>query len=126
MGVFQNILPKHALRPYVRIKYQPSKDDEVSIGNSKLGGFPDLPQKTDWATFDKVPLSFLAQINLAELPDFEFRNSLPKNGLLSFFFSLETDAYELSPHKVLFSEASAALERKRQSPGARLPSCDQQ
>jgi uncharacterized protein YwqG len=101
------------LRPCVRIKYQPTKDDEVSLGKSKLGGFPDLPQKADWATFDNIPLSFLAQINLTELPDFDLRNSLPKNGLLSFFFSLENDAYELSPHKVLFSDASATLERKR-------------
>ncbi|RZK57385.1 MAG: DUF1963 domain-containing protein [Pedobacter sp.] len=100
------------LKPCIRIKYQLSKDDEISIGKSKLGGFPDLPQKTSWATFDNLPLSFLAQINLTELPSSDIHNLLPQGGLLSFFYSSDNDDYASSPHKVLFSDTTADLERK--------------
>lgn len=101
------------LKPCFRIRYSPAQDQDIPIGKSKLGGLPDLPRQTEWAKFHHLPLTFLAQINLAELPDDDVRKLLPDKGLLSFFYSLENDDYTSSPHKVLFSDRPINdLERK--------------
>ena len=61
-----------------------------------------MPQNFVWPYFesenyDKVranrPLSFMAQINLAEAAEFDKEGLLPKQGLLSFFYELETERW---------------------------------
>ena len=39
------------------------------IGQTKIGGKPDLPKDSKWPTWNGKPLSFLAQIDLAEIKD---------------------------------------------------------
>lgn len=65
-------------------------DDEADepaspIGASRIGGLPDLPPGTAWPRLDGVPLSFLAQIDLAEVRGYPGAEALPPAGLLSFF-----------------------------------------
>lgn len=90
------------------------KEAGVRIGASKLGGSPDLPKGMAWPTgelpvgqrereifvgFDRVrtlssatvDLSFVAQIALADLPEFKDRKLLPKTGTLAFFY--DPDSY---------------------------------
>ena len=65
-----------------------SKPDgsDVPTGRTKIGGEPDLPEGQAWPAYrDGKPLAFLAQVNLAELPDGVDRGGLPARGLLSFF-----------------------------------------
>lgn len=63
---------------------------------SWIGGTPSLPPGTRWPKFkdedgivealeDVYPQEFLAQIALAELPDFPNRHLLPASGMLYFF-----------------------------------------
>ncbi len=43
-------------------------EENLPIGKTKIGGRPDLPNHFHWPTWQDKPLSFIAQINLADLP----------------------------------------------------------
>lgn len=71
--------------PSLLLKATAASGQKFRLGESKIGGQPDLPEGVDWPTFtDGKPLVFLAQINLEELPA-TAQLSLPRNGLLSIF-----------------------------------------
>ena len=60
----------------------------IPLGESKIGGRPDLPKSISWATEeDGKPLSFIAQVNLAEVSSYDVDNLLPRKGILYFFYS---------------------------------------
>ncbi|TCI50859.1 DUF1963 domain-containing protein [Exiguobacterium sp. SH1S21] len=59
---------------------------EVAIGHSKFGGYPDLSNAADHPGED---LTFLAQFRLSDFVGYESVTALPKDGLLSFFYNLE-------------------------------------
>jgi uncharacterized protein YwqG len=93
--------------------YNTLVEDEATlpIGTSKFGGLPDLPPEMKWfsrefknPTFNfssineasnyqdilidnKLPMAFLAQLNLAEIAPYDRDNLLPKSGILYFFFA---------------------------------------
>jgi uncharacterized protein YwqG len=65
---------------------------EVPVSASRLGGWPLLPEAMEWPrnSKTKLPLHFLAQLDLATLPDTPLRGrpkseALPRTGLLLFF-----------------------------------------
>lgn len=60
------------------------KEDYSKLGNSRLGGFPDLPIDFQYPLNEKGEyLRFLAQINCSEI---QIENSvLPKKGIIYFF-----------------------------------------
>lgn len=59
---------------------------KLKPGQSKLGGSPDVPKIFEWPRNDGNPLSFLGQINVIELKEFDINNYLPEIGLISFFY----------------------------------------
>jgi uncharacterized protein YwqG len=65
----------------------PTRVDEskLALGGTKLGGHPDLPAATKWPRVKREPLTFLAQISLAEVSKQLPKGRLPTSGLLSFF-----------------------------------------
>jgi hypothetical protein len=69
--------------PVVRLRPLPNR---AGPGRSRFGGSPDLPPDVPWPTVDGVPATFLAQLDLAELPDVPLAAELPRSGLLSFFW----------------------------------------
>jgi len=75
----------------------PQLDAQIATGKSKLGGMPDLPSNVKWPTWKEKPLSFIAQINLSDLPPFEFLDILPDNGVVSFFYSAEQETSGFDP-----------------------------
>jgi uncharacterized protein YwqG len=102
------------LRNTIRL-YQKATDEKyISIGQTKIGGKPDLPNEVTWVTETNIvetaekkflifnskkeetmtkPLSFIAQINLSETSLFDKDNLLPKTGLLYFFYSAEQEVW---------------------------------
>jgi len=73
------------LKPEIRIK--PKHVDEVliEIGQSKIGGNPDLPSDINWPVqMNGKKLAFLAQLNFKEFIS-EVPN-LPNKGILYFFY----------------------------------------
>lgn len=102
------------LRNTIRLYPKATDENNIAIGQTKIGGRPDLPNEIFWVTETKIvettekkffvftskkevaikkPLSFIAQINLTETSLFDKDNLLPKKGLLYFFYSAEQEAW---------------------------------
>lgn len=76
------------------------KDTVVTnIGASKIGGKPHLPANFNWPYYNevKLPLSFIAQINLEEIKKYDLDNKLPSKGMLYFFYELDTMTWGFDP-----------------------------
>jgi uncharacterized protein YwqG len=88
-------------------------DENILIGASKIGGWPDLPSGFSWPSANDEPLAFVAQINLSELP---LPSLLPRDGLLSFFYDREQTVWGFDPKesahwRVSYIPSSAQLVR---------------
>ncbi len=84
--------------PCVSFSLLPKTSD--SIGQSKLGGRPDLPDQFAWPADKGRPLqNFLLQINFADTALFDETNPLPESGLLSFFYDLEHQPWCFRPRR---------------------------
>jgi uncharacterized protein YwqG len=81
---------KASVRDCIRLKAHQATEEAIPLGASKLGGQADLPEKTEWPGGEMTPMSFFAQINTTDLPDFEGKSDLPSDTLLSFFFDVGT------------------------------------
>lgn len=85
------------------------------IGNSRIAGYPDLPPTIEWpCNLDGEYYTFIAQINLSELPFSPFEG-LPHQGILYFFLGW------MSPPMILTIKSftitvTAALCRKHYRP----------
>ena len=62
-------------------------DDDESLTRSHFGGAPDLPPDMPWPSVEGEPLTFVVQLDLAALAEFEAASELPREGLLSFFYA---------------------------------------
>lgn len=77
------------IKPYVEIKLKPHRG--LSLWQSKVGGFPYLPNTIDYPRDpDGVPLQLLAQINFEEVPKL---SGFPQTGILQFYISPHDDLY---------------------------------
>ncbi|PTM57548.1 uncharacterized protein YwqG [Desmospora activa DSM 45169] len=82
---------KEQLAYSVRIKMKRTSDDSLSIGQSKIGGDPDLPEDWEWPSFYNVynkrtiPLFFVSQLNLSEINMWDYEGRLPSHGWIYFF-----------------------------------------
>lgn len=95
-----------AAKDEIRITYNKS-DDELSALDSRIGGKPAVPQGFVWPCYSGLaygeserksrPLSFMAQINLKDIAELDKDNLLPKSGILSFFYELETMTWGFEP-----------------------------
>jgi hypothetical protein len=84
---------------------------------SFLGGLPKLPRKIEWPRGnilaadslerETVALTFVAQIDLSELPDFDARPYLPQVGTLYFFCSSSFVDESSPPGRVIHYPGSA-------------------
>lgn len=80
---------KPLIRSKIDFELVPSNDDQIKIGQSKVGGKPDLLSSSEWPmTNTNKNLSFIGQLNCAELKTFDNDSLLPSNGLISFFTAL--------------------------------------
>lgn len=78
------------LKPSIRLQLQPKVASEIPIGASKMGGCPDVPPNFEWFYWQNFPLSFIAQINLADVTGLDLQNLLPKSGMLYFFYTIQS------------------------------------
>ncbi|MDS0525124.1 YwqG family protein [Clostridium sp. SHJSY1] len=80
------------------------KDDYKVLGISRVGGYPDVPDKFNWPlTRTGEKMTFIAQLNLREVSISDENQILPKKGMLYFFMGIDEPAYDIE-HKVIFSE----------------------
>ena len=85
------------LQESIRLTLQPLGETSTPAGVSRLGGVPDLPAGAAWPAWKGVPISFIAQVNLADLASFTPAQDLPKSGLLSFFYDSAQETYGADP-----------------------------
>jgi hypothetical protein len=96
---------------------------------SFFGGLPKLPAVLDWPRAsvaaagepESVALTFIAQIDLAELPDFGARPHLPQTGTLYFFCSSVFEGESGPPCQVLFHAGRAGQLPERAPPADLMP-----
>lgn len=68
------------LRPAIWVKRTAGRPRP---GQSKFGGWPDLPADYEWPVHSGGPHEFIAQLNFAEMPG--SRNGLPTSGVIFLF-----------------------------------------
>lgn len=89
----------------IGIDYEPA-ESKMPSSSSKIGGYPDLPTDFEWPYYEGVdyddvkknrPLSFLAQINLKDIAEYDNEKVLPNEGMLYFFYELGTMTWGYDP-----------------------------
>jgi uncharacterized protein YwqG len=116
-------------RPAMLLQTGKSVESKMAVGQTKIGGQPDLPESVEWPQFaDGRPLAFLAQINLGEVAAVGKLPGLPESGLLSFFsvfgWQVEDDAdpqlppgkYDYSWTRVLYHPNNQNAYQRRRTP----------
>ena len=73
-----------------------SSEERSSDATNRLGGKPNLPKGFNWPTWREQPLAFVAQLDLATLPQVP-ELPLPRTGSLSFFYEGGENAWGFSP-----------------------------
>jgi len=86
-----------AVEPCVSIQTEPVADDTIPVGASKFGGQPDVPKDFEWPHWNGKALSFLGQINLANIARYSCSTVLAPAGLLSFFYDPEQSTWGFDP-----------------------------
>ena len=85
-----------------------------TAANTRIGGNPLLPADFQFPEYDGKPLSFLAQIDCAEIHALDQDNLLPDHGILSFFYELDSQKWGYDPNdagcaRVFWFEDCSAL-----------------
>lgn len=98
---------------------KPEDDEEIPVGASKVGGSPDLPSHFSWPKHRRLQrqllpnlawrerkivgppseehLSFVAQLNLADVDPDWIDLEMPRHGLLTFFYDAEQQPWGYDP-----------------------------
>jgi uncharacterized protein YwqG len=106
------------VRNSIRINLERENEKKLALGQSKIGGLPDLPKNENWFTWQEKSLSFIAQINFSEIKPFDLENQLPATGIAYFFYHAEQETWGFDPEdrgsfKVFYySGDESDLERK--------------
>ena len=78
------------------IRLKVSEAEESLFGKSKFLGNPDVWDDFEWPAIgdgdDAYDLTFICQINCAEIAPYDKDNKLPHTGMLYFFYDLENSA----------------------------------
>lgn len=130
------------IRDTIRLYQSEVDEDRIAIGQTKIGGRPDLPTEISWVTETNTveksgikflifkskkqetitkSLSFIAQINLTEVSPIDKENLLPKTGILYFFYSAEQEAWgydykDQNKFKVIYWNGDFAELKRRDFP----------
>ena len=108
-GLFEFLKPM--AKNAIKIDTQAKDDGDIVVGASKFGGQPDLPANVPWPSNENGALSFVAQINFAEVSKFDTDGLLPKSGMLYLFYDINLRIWGYDPadkkgFAVIFSEAA--------------------
>jgi uncharacterized protein YwqG len=81
------------IQPSIRLVTEREAENKLGIGQTKLGGQPDLPANIEWPYWKKYPMSFIAQINLKEMTTIQKINDFQQtSGIIYFFYTAYPEA----------------------------------
>jgi uncharacterized protein YwqG len=118
--------------PCIRIGTRGVDPARLKLGESRLGGLPDLPLGTTWPlSREGEPLAFLAQLRMEDAASGDAGGVLPKRGHLFFFYDASQQAWGFDPkHRGLskvFHSAGVPLARtaapRKLAEAGRFKSC---
>jgi uncharacterized protein YwqG len=100
----------------IRLFTTPAGEYDISIGASRVGGVPDVPPGFTWPDWKGVPQSFIAQVYLNDVRQYDTNGTLPQSGMLCFFYDAKQETYGAAPAdlggwRVIFSDDYAGLQR---------------
>ena len=107
-------------RPGVVLVPKRVRGDTSRVGASKSGGLPDLPPDLAWPRAQGRPMTFLLQVDLADVAAAEPKTGLPSVGLLSVFLANDEMGFpsfysdvnsEREGCRVIYSPAGSTLVR---------------
>lgn len=81
----------------IAIICEAADESELRIGESKLGGLPDLPPGVDWPECKGEPLSFIAQFRMSDVTEYDTDRLLPSTGMTYFFYDADQGAWGYDP-----------------------------
>ncbi len=85
----------------IRLRTQSANESDLPVGVSKIGGNPDLPPDTKWPTrgdaLSPKPLSFIAQLRLPDVTEYDPEGVLPRSGMLYFFYDADDQPWGSDP-----------------------------
>jgi len=84
-------------RPSIRITAAEVDESFLYVGASKLGGVPDLPTGAPWPEWKGLPQSFIAQIRLDDVSQYDTEKVLPQSGMLWFFYDAQQQTFGEDP-----------------------------
>lgn len=84
-------------RNSVRLIPTPAELSIIPLGGNRIGGCPDVPKDFEWPRFENHPLSFIAQLNLADIAHYELGLDLPICGSLLFFYDSQQRTWGFAP-----------------------------
>jgi uncharacterized protein YwqG len=102
-------------------------EKELEIGESRIGGLPDLPEAVSWPSAGGRPLAFVAQFDLADVSRRLPGSELPSAGMLYFFYDADEEpwGYRLADRDgfrvIHHSQSADRLRRRRAPPGLETP-----
>lgn len=70
----------------------------------RLGGLPDMPSTLQWPLYEATPMTFLAQVDLSQLPKTDGLAWLPPSGFLFYFAGQRAGEWVEEASAVLYSE----------------------
>lgn len=76
------------------------------VGESRLSGFPDLPEGIAWPSTEEGHFTFLAQLNCADIP--REISGFPENGILYFFIGENDNARNVDVRVIFYPEPALA------------------
>ncbi len=84
-------------RPSAALRTAAWAGSGMPLGQSRIGGCPDLPATFAWPYWGGKPQAFVAQVNLAEVAPHLAEHGLPATGLLYFFCDAAERPWGLDP-----------------------------
>tara|TARA_R110002050_G_scaffold299550_4_gene465522 strand:+ start:60 stop:968 length:909 start_codon:yes stop_codon:yes gene_type:complete len=103
------------IQPTIGVRTTRSKDNEIEVGLSKIGGKPDLPKTFNWPKYGEESLTFCAQYNLEELSKYDTNNELPKHGIIYVFIYIDKEwpgfLNQKSSYKLIYHDNIKDLKR---------------
>ena len=108
---------KSYIRPKIDLVLQSSEEKEILLGESKIGGMPDLLNAENWPkTEEGKSMSFIGQLNCEDVSKYDGLKLFPRSGLISFFYCADQEVWGFDPKdntrfKVIFLDNLQELKR---------------
>lgn len=121
---------KEVRKNTIPLKTVPCSDEDIPIGGSKIGGYPDLPESIPYPTFsgytetrilngsctryEESAMQLALQLDLSDAAPFDRDHKLPESGFLYIFWSgefplvnnkyctFDFDSDNTSPYKIIY------------------------